>query len=279
MLRVDGVAEAMRAFFQQEQQRILNAVAREACSQFGVDATAEPVVYLADSLLLVFDRQYSECLGPACYAVAGDLPERHPARNMIFSLGACDQHPHFEINETGERDRLFGVVGFNVPSHSGPSGEAPAEVMSTVILDVADCNDWHDGRQVNPERCGEFVPLVVREDVVHHGVCSGSDGHVRIALHQAFSSEASQWFYFSFTQWRGAPMSVVAAACLRQPDWILRDCDDDFVDEVQDCIRRGNAKSLKERRAVDRTLSVSGSRPLDRFRRSTIMALARVKSS
>ena len=239
-----------------------------SCNLFGVylpRGTFEFAVHeLADWLLHVFDKMYSECLGPATFAVTADYPLRHRHRNMIFSIHDCDQHPHFEVNEE-EEDRLFGVVGFNIPSHG--QGVTPARVptlvRATVVLDTHGVIDWHDGRQVSPALCKEFAPAVIREAVVHRGVSSGSLGHTRIALHQAFSSEATQYYCFAFLHKTGAHITDVESACLRQLDWSLRVDPDDINAEIEEFNRTKQPRRRipKVARARKSPLPTAGTAP------------------
>ena len=228
MLRVDGVMEALQTLADDEEARtvIVNRTAR-AYAMFGLTYVTEEdgpsrEEILVASLIHVFDRQYTEYLAPACFSVTGDFPRLHRNRNMIFSVSNYGQHPHFEENSNGEEDRLFGVVGFNVPRFDAETSEVPSRVRTTAVLDTTDCSDWHAGRQVTPEHCAEFAPAVIKESVIHHGVSSGDVGHVRIALHQAFDRESEQQFYFTYLWNQDASLSSVAAACLLQPDWELR---------------------------------------------------------
>ena len=223
MLLVEGIEDFLESDFDcDDDVGVIQRAATAACTLFGLDPSPAPA--LAGWLLSAFDSMYFECLGPATFSLTRDYPIRHPHRNMIFSLNGCDQHPHVEVNDYGEEDRLFGVVGFNIPAHTpgATPSDAPTLVRTTVVLDTSAVTDWHDGRQVTPECCDEFAPLVVREAVVHHGVASADRGHLRIALHQAFASESAQMFCFNFLNQAGAHIADVHAACERQSDWRLR---------------------------------------------------------
>ena len=223
MLRVDGVKEALEELASDTKTvSLLNMFAKQAYKLYELDPCADImdkdlITPLVDALLHVFECQYSECFGPASFSLTEGYPRLHRNRNMIFSLGTCNQHPHYEENSSGEVDRLFGVVAFNVPTFNSTVNEVPSQVRATVVLNTSACPDWHDGRQVNPDRCEEFTPAVIKEDVIHHGVSSGHPEYVRIALHQAFDSESEQHFYFSHLWSCNSKIPAVAAACRRQP--------------------------------------------------------------